>query len=86
MFTFQSQICSPGKLCVVKSIEDTVFAGYIYFLLMYRLIYVCLTLMMLIGFNNDIIIINNNNNNNNNNNSNNNTVLCKGFCLALTCN
>ena len=38
--------------------------------------------MMLIGFNNDIIIINNNNNNNNNNN----TVLCKGFCLALTCN
>ena len=37
--------------------------------------------MMLIGFNNDIIIINNNNNNNNNN-----TVLCKGFCLALTCN
>ena len=65
----------------MKSIEDTVFAGYIYFLLMYRLIYVCLTLMMLIGFNNDIIIINNNNNNNNNN-----TVLCKGFCLALTCN
>ena len=36
--------------------------------------------MMLIGFNNDIII------NNNNNNNNNNTVLCKGFCLALTCN
>ena len=34
--------------------------------------------MMLIGFNNDIII--------NNNNNNNNTVLCKGFCLALTCN